>query len=160
MVDYGVFARLLILFITVPAVELLLLIHIGSRIGPLPTIAIILITGFLGASLTRTQGLKTLTRYQQALAEGRLPHEEIMDGLMILVAGAVLLTPGFLTDIAGFLLLVPSIRTAVRKKLAGYLKTRIQVVGPDGAPMNPEKPIEHGTGGERVVKGRVVEEER
>jgi UPF0716 protein FxsA len=83
-----------------------------------------------------------------------------MDGLMILVAGAVLLTPGFLTDIAGFLLLVPSFRTAVRKKLAGYLKTRIQVVGPGGMPVNPETPIERASGGERVVKGRVVEEER
>ena len=155
------FLRLLILFITVPAIELLLLIKIGTRIGLLPTVAIILITGFLGAALTRIQGLKTLTKYQKALAEGRLPHEEVMDGLMILVAGAVLLTPGFLTNIAGFLLLVPAVRTVVRKKLAGFLKTRIQVVGPGGMPVNPDPTIPSASvpGGERVVKGRVVDEE-
>jgi len=156
-----VFLRLLILFITVPAVELLLLIRIGTKIGILPTVAIILITGFLGATLTRIQGLKTLSKYQKALAEGRLPHEEVMDGLMILVAGAVLLTPGFLTDIAGFLLLVPAFRTVVRKNLAGYLKTRIHVVGPGGMPINPEAPTPPGaSGGERVVKGRIIEEDR
>ena len=161
MVDCRVvFLRLLILFITVPAVELLLLIKIGTRIGVLPTVAIILVTGFLGATLTRIQGLKTLTKYQKAMAEGRLPHEEVMDGLMILVAGAVLLTPGFLTDIAGFLLLVPAFRTVVRKKLAGYLKTRIRVVGPGGMPINPDASTP-GTprGGERVVEGRVIDEE-
>lgn len=123
------FVRLLILFIAVPVVELILFMEIGARIGLVPTFGIILLTGILGAWLTKLQGLRTLTRYQQALAEGRLPHQEVMDGLMILVAGAVLLTPGFLTDAVGFLLLVPAIRSVVRNRLAQYLKGKIQVVG-------------------------------
>ena len=123
------FARLLALFIAIPVVELFLFLQIGSRIGLMPTIAIVILTGILGASLTRSQGLKTLARYQQALAEGRMPHEEVIEGLMILAAGAVLLTPGFLTDAIGFLLLVPPIRAEVRKRLTGYLSGRIHVVG-------------------------------
>ena len=92
------FAKLLLLFITVPLLEFYLLVKIGGKIGFLPTVATIFITGFIGAWLTRIQGLRTLTRFQKATGEGRLPHEEVMDGVMILVAGAVLLTPGFLTD--------------------------------------------------------------
>lgn len=123
------FARLLILFVTVPVVELILFWTIGRQIGLAATFGIILATGILGAWLTKLQGLRTLARYQQALAEGRLPHQEVMDGLMILVAGAVLLTPGFLTDIVGFMLLVPAVRSVVRNGLAQYLKGKIQVVG-------------------------------
>jgi UPF0716 protein FxsA len=123
------FARLLILFVTVPVVELILFWTIGRQIGPVATFGIILATGILGAWLTKLQGLRTLARYQQALAEGRLPHQEVMDGLMILGAGALLLTPGFLTDTVGFLLLVPAIRSVVRNGLAQYLKGKIQVVG-------------------------------
>ncbi len=123
------FARLLILFIGIPLIELYLFLAIGSRIGILPTVAIVIITGVLGATLTKQQGLRTLSRYQQALSEGRLPHEEVIEGLMILVAGAVLLTPGFLTDAIGFLLLVPPVRAVFRQRLAGYLKGRIHVAG-------------------------------
>lgn len=102
---------------------------IGSRIGIVPTFGIILITGVLGAWLTKLQGMRTLARYQQAVSEGRLPHEEVMDGLLILVAGAVLLTPGFLTDAVGFSLLVPGVRAVVKKWLGHYLKGKIQVAG-------------------------------
>ncbi len=123
------FARLLILFITIPAVELILFLTLGDKIGLVRTFGIILVTGILGAWLTRLQGMRTLVRYQQAMNEGRLPHEEVMDGLMILLAGAVLLTPGFLTDTVGFLLLVPVVRGVVRKWLLKYLKGKIQIVG-------------------------------
>ena len=109
--------------------------------------------------LTRVQGLRTVERYQKALAEGRLPHQEVLDGLLILVAGAILLTPGFLTDACGFLLLVPAFRTGIRNWLGGYLETRIQVIGPDGA-LNSEAPIESGGSSERIAKGRVIEEEK
>ena len=76
------FARLLILIITVPVVELILFIKIGTRIGMLSTFVIILLTGILGAWLTKLQGMRTLARYQQAVNEGRLPHEEVIDGLL------------------------------------------------------------------------------
>jgi len=124
------FPKLLFLFIVVPLLELYLFMTIGAKIGFWPnTVAIILVTAVLGAWLTKQQGLKTLRNFQKATGEGRMPHEEIMDGLMILVAGAVLLTPGFLTDAIGFSLLLPPVRAVVRKFLGGYLKSRINIVG-------------------------------
>lgn len=122
------FARLFLLFLVVPLVELFLFLAIGQRIGILPTFAIILLTGLLGAALARSQGMKAIAKYQQALAEGRLPHEAVIDGLLILVAGALLLTPGFLTDTIGFLLLAPPVRTLVRARLEDSLRRRFRVV--------------------------------
>lgn len=148
------FGRLLILFITVPFLELVLLFRVGSRIGPGPTLAIIVLTGILGAALTRSQGLRALRRYQQALAEHRLPHAEVLDGLMILVAGAVLLTPGFLTDAVGFLLLVPSVRAAVRRRLGHALKARVQVIGSPGPRSPSDNPAQVR---ERVVDAKVID---
>ncbi|MEM7147621.1 MAG: FxsA family protein [Verrucomicrobiota bacterium] len=134
------FARLLLLFITVPLIELLLLIKIAPRIGIYTTLILIILTGFIGAALTRYQGLRTLAKFQQATNEGRMPHQEVLDGLMILVAGAVLLTPGFLTDAFGFALLVPAVRTGVRKYLAKYVKNHVQVVTADINTANPASP--------------------
>jgi len=162
------FARLLILFITIPVVELILFMQIGSKIGIVPTFGIILVTGILGAWLTKLQGMRTLARYQQAINEGRLPHEEVMDGLMILVAGAVLLTPGFLTDALGFSLLVPAIRGGVRKRLAHYLKGKIQVAG-NGMDINSDGERSDmrfpGTEGNRsqddvIIEAEIIEETR
>lgn len=123
------FGRLLLIFIGIPLIELYLFLAIGQRIGIVATIATVVLTGFLGAWLTKQQGLKTLARYQQTLSEGRLPHTEVIEGIMILAAGAVLLTPGFLTDVIGFTLLIPPARAWVRNRLTEYLKTRIQVAG-------------------------------
>lgn len=114
----SVFARLLVLFIVVPLIELVLLLRVGSNIGWVPTIAVIVVTGVIGAALTRRQGMQTLSKYQEALGQGRIPHQELLDGLLILIAGAVLLTPGFLTDATGFLLLIPSVREAIRNRLS------------------------------------------
>ncbi len=130
------FLRLLALFILVPIAELALFMVLGDKIGLGPTLAIIIITGILGAALTKSQGAKALQRFRQASAEGRLPHKEVIDGLIILIAGAVLLTPGFLTDTVGFLLLVPPVRALIRGRLAEYLKGKIKIVTPPG--MSPE----------------------
>jgi len=123
------FARLLLLFISIPLIELFIFLTLGNQIGLLPTIAIVVATAFLGAYLTKRQGFRALTRYQEAIHSGRLPHKEVMDGLMILVAGAVLLTPGFLTDAIGFALLVPGLRDKVRALLGSYLKGRVTMAG-------------------------------
>jgi UPF0716 protein FxsA len=123
------FARLFLLFITVPLIELFLFLVIGQKIGILPTFAIILLTGVLGATLARSQGLKVLAKYQQSIAQGKLPHEAVIDGLLILIAGALLLTPGFLTDTMGFLLLAPPVRQIVRARLEASLRDRFRVVG-------------------------------
>jgi UPF0716 protein FxsA len=121
-----VFLRLLLLFTVVPIVELGLLIQVGRVIGLAPTIAIVLVTGITGAALARWQGLATLHRVQTEMSQGRVPTGPLVDGLLILVAGGVLLTPGFLTDALGFLLLIPPTRTAVRKALVEGFSRRMQ----------------------------------
>lgn len=123
------FVRLLILFITVPLLELSIFLTLGTKIGIPETIAIVILTGFLGAWLTKSQGVKVLSRYQTAIQSGKIPHQEITEGLLILIAGAVLLTPGFLTDVIGFSLLVPPVREKVRGMIGAYLKGRIRGAG-------------------------------
>jgi len=107
------FARMLLLFIFLPMVELYFLIMLGSRIGAMPTIGLIVLTGLLGASLARQQGLSVLSRIQKEMASGKPPTQELVEGALIVVGGIVLLTPGIITDIFGFSLLVPSIRRAL-----------------------------------------------
>jgi UPF0716 protein FxsA len=110
------FGRLLLLFVFLPMIELYLLIMLGARIGPMPTIGLIVLTGILGATLARQQGLSTLAKIQNELRQGRAPTQELAEGAMILVGGLVLLTPGILTDIFGFAMLVPGIRKSLAKQ--------------------------------------------
>ena len=109
--------RLLLFFIAIPVVELFLLIEVGQRVGTLTTVGIIVATGIVGASLARQQGISTLARLRADLAAGRLPADPIVDGVLILVAAAVLITPGLLTDLAGFLCLIPAFRRLVKRYL-------------------------------------------
>lgn len=106
--------RLLALFIVVPAVELALLIEIGSRIGTPATLALIVVTGAIGATLARAQGLAVLRELQQQLEQGELPAGVLVDGLMVLLAAALLVTPGVLTDVVGFSCLVPGFRNLIK----------------------------------------------
>ena len=119
--------RLFLLFTLVPLVELGLLIWISQYTGPLFTIALVIATGVVGAWLARREGLRCWLEVQRQLARGELPAEPILDGLMILVAGAVLITPGVVTDLAGFALLVPPVRKLVRQYLAARFKARIRM---------------------------------
>lgn len=105
------FNLFIILFIFIPLIEIYLLIAIGSEIGALPTIALILFTAGLGVTLLRQQGLITLAKIRQSLDRGELPAATLLEGLMLLIAGALLLTPGFLTDAIGFTCLVPAFRS-------------------------------------------------
>jgi UPF0716 protein FxsA len=125
------FLRLLLLFTIIPLVELYLLITIGGVIGVVPTIAIVVGTGVLGAWLARWQGLAVLRRIQDEMAAGRLPTDALIDGLLVLVAAAMLLTPGLLTDAAGFLLLVPGTRAMVRRVVAAAIARKVQAGEPD-----------------------------
>ncbi len=102
------------LFIIVPAMELGLLIQVGIYLGTWPTLALIVFTGIVGAYLARLQGLTVLTRAQEQMSRGELPAGSLADGVMILVAGALLMTPGILTDALGFSLLVPAIRNRIK----------------------------------------------
>lgn len=122
------FARLFLLFLIVPLIELFLFLVIGQRIGIAATFAMVLLTGILGAALAKSQGLRTLNKYRESIAQGRLPHDALIDGVLILIAGALLLTPGFLTDSIGFFLLVPQGRIFVREKIEASLKKRFTPV--------------------------------
>lgn len=123
-----IFARLWLLFVVVPCVELGLLIWIGSRIGLGPALGIILLTGTVGAALARHQGLGALRRIQRAVAAGRMPATELADGVLILAAGLLLLTPGVLTDAAGFTLLIPPCRRLIQSCVHRRIRRHIQTV--------------------------------
>ena len=119
--------KLFLLFTIVPAVELALLITIGTHIGTLNTIAIVIATGFIGAYMVRAEGLSVVTRLQRTMAEGAFPGEEILDGVMVLVSGALLITPGVMTDILGFLIVIPQTREPIKRVVKVYLKGKVYI---------------------------------
>ena len=121
------FIKLLALFLLIPIIELFVMFKIGKIIGPGITILIIIITAFIGAKLTKVQGTQAIRNGQSAIKSGKLPHKEVMDGVMIIIAGALLLTPGFLTDIVGFSLLLPGLRSNYRKLLLTYILSLIHI---------------------------------
>ena len=123
--------KLFLAFTIIPVVEIYLLIQIGSAFGAITSIALVIFTGFLGAYLAKVQGLQTLFRIQESLAEGRMPSGELLDALLIGVAGLVLLTPGFLTDSVGFILLIPSTRNAIKSWLHNKIQTQYMPTRPE-----------------------------
>ena len=123
------FAILTFLFITIPVAELAVLMQAGKAWGILNTFALIIFTGVLGAAMARMEGLRVLTSMQTDMAAGRMPAPHIVDGVMILVAGVLLITPGFLTDMVGFTLLIPVTRKVLRKVALHYFKNRLQARG-------------------------------
>ena len=116
--------KLFLAFTIIPIIEIFLLIEIGSMFGVLTAVTLVILTGFLGAFLARMQGLQTLYRIQENLREGRMPSGELLDALLIVIAGLVLLTPGFLTDSAGFLLLIPATRNSIKYWLRRQIELR------------------------------------
>ncbi|MGH0036280.1 MAG: FxsA family protein [Myxococcota bacterium] len=117
--------RWIALFVGLPIVELSLLIEIGGWIGTPATLGLIVLTGVVGASLARRQGLRVLGEVQRDVAEGRLPAGSLVDGLLILVAAAVLLTPGVLTDVFGFLCLTPGFRDLLKRAIVRRLERAV-----------------------------------
>ena len=126
---------LILLFTVIPALELYVLLTVGAYIGPGNTLLIIIVTGVLGAYMARLQGFFVLQNIQREMNRGAMPSSELLDGLMILVAGIVLLTPGFITDMMGFLLLIPWFRSLIK----GLLKRKIEAMISRGeiAPSSP-----------------------
>lgn len=145
-------ALLVILFVAVPILELYVIIEVGGAIGVLPTLALLLAMSLLGAGLLRHQGRGAWRRFNVALAERRFPGREVADGLMITVGGALLLTPGFVTDAVGLALLIPPTRAIARRLLRAYVARRLVVVGagsrsrPPSGPDDRARPDPAGTG--------------
>ncbi len=107
------FPVLLALFIGVPLIEIYLFIQVGGLIGALPTVALVIVTALVGVSLLRAQGFSTMARFQQEVATGQLPATTMLEGVALIFGGALLLTPGFLTDAIGFLCLIPFTRQTI-----------------------------------------------
>lgn len=129
------FRLLLLLFLIIPAIEIALFIQVGGVIGVLATLLLIVTTAVLGAALLRMQGLHTLARVQQVTRRGEVPAVELVEGLMLLISGALLLTPGFFTDTIGFAVLLPAVRRSIAIWVlthGGILTTVGMRAGPGG----------------------------
>ena len=133
-----VVAILALAFFVVPIVELAVIIQIGSAIGVLNTIGLLVLSGILGAWLMKREGLGVVRRVQRALSEGRVPGSELIDGFLILFGGALMLTPGFVSDGVGMLLLLPPVRILVRRVVRR--RFTVQVLGGSGGPGGPASP--------------------
>lgn len=118
-------ALLILLFLVLPIAELYVIVQVGQAIGLLPTLAILLLDGFVGAALARSQGRAAWERFNRALSAGRVPARETFDAAMIILGGALLLAPGFITDVIGFLLLLPPTRSMLRGAVARLASRRI-----------------------------------
>jgi len=150
----------LFLFIAVPIVEISVFIQVGDMIGLWPTISIVILTAIVGTALLRQQGLSTLMKAQQSMNDGRMPASELFDGACLLVAGALLLTPGFVTDGIGFLLFLPPFRALLRHKATDIVKksANIHIVGADGQPIHPQdRPPHEGPGSSQSGDSTIID---
>jgi UPF0716 protein FxsA len=135
---------LVLLFVLVPILEIYVIIQVGQEIGALWTVLILIADALIGARLLSWQGRRAWAAFQSALAQGRMPHREVLDGALIILGGAFLLTPGFITDVVGLLLLIPPTRAAFRRLLTRMILspsrlgwTRVVVGSPRGPRPQP-----------------------
>ena len=142
-----ILSKLIPLFIIIPLVELWVLIEIGKQIGAWETIGLCIVTGVLGAFLVQLEGLKVWARLQYELMQFRMPTKEIIDGVLILIGGIVLLTPGVITDFIGLTLLLPFTRPLYRNYLQRKFEGKMRSVGQD-----------FRQGQSRSVKIKIIEE--
>ncbi len=129
---------LLVLFLVIPLTEIYLLIEVGGIIGAIPTIFLVVFTAVFGALLIRHQGVATMLRARQEINQGTVPAMQMLEGVALLVSGALLLTPGFMTDAIGFVLLVPPLRRfLIMKMLGGAVPPSINPFDPGGSAGSP-----------------------
>ena len=124
---------LVVIFVAVPIIELFVILQVGQAIGVLPTVALLVVDSVLGSILMRTQGRAAWARFNAALAERRVPAREVVDGVLIVFGGALLLTPGFVTDLLGLSLLLPPTRAVLRGVIARRVLPRMMVTAVGGA---------------------------
>jgi UPF0716 protein FxsA len=147
-----------ILFIVVPLIELYLIIEVGSHIGALWTVLIVIMTAVIGVQLLRIQGFNTLRRAQQNMAQGSLPAMEMMEGIVLAVGGALLITPGFLTDTLGFLCLIPVTRRAMIRRFMSVSSVHMSGFPGQNAGDQPPHQPDSGRGG-RTLDGEFRRED-
>lgn len=119
---------LLVLFVVLPIVELYVIAQVAHVIHVLPTIGLLLLVSFAGAALVKREGIRTWTAFRTAVGEGRVPAKETADGALVILGGALLLTPGFVTDVFGLVFVLPPTRALVRRALTGLVRRRFTVV--------------------------------
>ena len=134
-------------FLVVPVVEIYVLIQVGQVIGALPTILLLIADSIFGAWLIKREGARAWGALRQALAGGRMPHRELADGALVVLAGALMLSPGFVTDVLGILLILPFTRPVFRRLLAALVRRRL-VVGATSRPAG---------GAGQVITGEVID---
>jgi UPF0716 family protein affecting phage T7 exclusion len=166
---------LLVAFLVVPIVEIYVIIQVGHVIGAWPTVALLVAESILGAWIVRREGRRAWRALTSTVRQGHLPERELVNAALVLVGGVLLLTPGFVTDVAGFLLVLPFTRPAVRWLLSAWVAHRVRVVqaqnpgmfgGLGGVPTGRPSPRPRGTDGtsanatgSKVVRGEVIEDE-
>lgn len=143
-------ALLVVALLVVPLVEIYLLVQVGQVIGALPTIALLVAMSLLGAWLLRREGARTWRAFRTALSSGRVPAKEVADGALVIVGGALLLTPGFATDAVGLALVLPVTRAVFRRLLTGAVARRLGVPGVRGPAARTRRHPD-------VVEGEVVD---
>lgn len=130
MIERGRILRVLfILFALLPILEIALLVNVGSVIGGWNTIGLVILTAFIGAYFVKREGISTLQTAQAKMQRNEVPGKELVEGLMLVVAGVLLVTPGFITDILGFLFVLPGSRHVIAAQLSKQLKMRVVVSG-------------------------------
>jgi len=146
-----------LIFFAVPVIEMLILIEVGSAIGTLPTIGLVVLTAVVGVWLLRMEGLATINRVQQKLSQGIMPDTELLEGVMLIIGGALLLTPGFATDLCGFICLLPGLR---RPLAAHIIKTasfqRFHAHNQFGGPQSGASGPRNMPGGGQTIEGEFV----
>ena len=135
------------LFLALPIAELYVIIQVGDAIGVVPTLFLLILDGFAGAALARSQGRTAWERFNRALAEGRVPAKETFDGAMIILGGALLLAPGFITDVIGFALLIPPTRALLRGSSRALARRRVSFACTVFGPPPPAGGPRPGTSG-------------
>jgi len=145
---------LLLLFVVVPIVEIYVIVQVGQAIGVLPTIALLIVDAVIGTWLFRREGRRAWEALQQAIGQHRVPTREVADGALIVVGGALMLAPGFVTDGVGLLCVLPPTRAVLRRVLTGWLGARL--LGPAAAPLR--RTTRRRPPDDDVIEGEVVDE--
>ena len=151
--------KLFFLFAILPILEITILINVGEQIGGWNTVAIVMATAFLGAYLVRQQGLSTLLSAQQKMQTGTIPGQEMAEGLLLVISGVLLVTPGFITDIFGFLLCLPFTRPIIAKALLKRMAVKVVQTNTQGGPFSHEQYTRQQNSSASSEQGDIIEGE-